>query len=547
MKKISLIIFVFAVLNGFTQQTVGLFINSTSSFDGYTLFTQIGSTKTFLIDNCGHKVKEWNSNYPPGHSVYLTNDGHLLRTANISNSSFSVAGKAGLIEKYDWDNNLIWSYLISTDSLISHHDIMPLPNGNVLAVVWERNPVNDVINAGRNPSFIGNGFLSEKIIEIQPIGTDSGIIVWEWRIFDHLIQNYDITKQNYGVVSDHPELININYNLTANPDWIHMNSVAYNEPLDQIILSAHNFNEIWVIDHSTTTMEASGHTGGNCGKGGDLLYRWGNPSAYGRGALTNGEKKLFGQHDAQWIAQGVPDAGKILIFNNGASRPAGLFSTIEIIDPPLLPDGNYLINSGEVYGPISTDLTYPSVPDLTFYSANISGAQKLNNGNILICEGDNGEFFEVDTMMQIVWKYINPAKANTFISQGTPASGNQVFKVRRYSPDFSGFAGHSLIAGPLLELNPFPDTCVIYTESENLTTSNGNSITVYPNPAIDFVNVVFERENQHYVEIVNVLGEKMISKITIDSQVQIDIHQLEAGFYFLLIDNIVVRKFTKRD
>lgn len=59
-----------------------------------------------------------------------------------------------------------------------------------------------------------------------------------------------------------------------------MNGIDYNPVLDQIALSTHNLNEWYIIDHSTTTAEAATSSGGNSGKGGDLLYRWGNPAAY---------------------------------------------------------------------------------------------------------------------------------------------------------------------------------------------------------------------------------------------------------------------------
>lgn len=542
MRKIYSILFVLLFSTAYSQQTVGLFTNTDSSFNGYTVFSPISSTQTFLIDNCGHKIHEWSSDYTPGNAVYFLSDGTLLRAGNVNSSYFSSPGKGGILEKFDWNNNLIWQYLISTNTINSHHDFKSLPNGNVIAIVWEKIPVNDVINAGRNPAFIGTGFMSEKIMEIQPVGPDSGIVVWEWKIFDHLVQHYDISKENYGVISDHPELININFNPSTNQDWIHMNSVAYNEETDQIILSAHNFNEIWVIDHSTTTSEAASHTGGNCGKGGDLLYRWGNPAAYGRGTLPNGGKKLFGQHDAQWIATGLPNAGKILIFNNGVNRPAGAFSTIEIISPPLLTDGNYLINSGEAFGPAAADFTYPPAGDLNFYSSNISGVQQLPNGNLLICEGDNGEFFEIDSTGQIVWKYINPAISGGFISQGSAASNNQVFKIRRYEPSFSGFSGQSLVTGPLLELNPFPDNCTIFTSTENNKVTDPEKVLIYPNPANDFLFVDFIGSNNNTIEIINYLGEIVISLSTNDFILKSDVKNLPSGIYFIVVNKVSVSK-----
>jgi hypothetical protein len=82
-----------------------------------------------------------------------------------------------------------------------------------------------------------------------------------------------------------------------------VNSVSYNAKLDQILISVRSFNEFWIIDHSVTTKEAAGHTGGRSGKGGDLLYRWGNPSAYRAGKTS--DQKLFAQHDAHWIPEGL--------------------------------------------------------------------------------------------------------------------------------------------------------------------------------------------------------------------------------------------------
>ncbi len=79
------------------------------------------------------------------------------------------------------------------------------------------------------------GFMPDHIIEVQPTGPTSGTIVWEWHVWDHLIQDYDSSKANYGVVGDHPELVDINYVTSTQQDWMHTNSIDYNEKFDQIL------------------------------------------------------------------------------------------------------------------------------------------------------------------------------------------------------------------------------------------------------------------------------------------------------------------------
>ncbi len=266
------------------QQTVGLFQNTVDAYNGYTLFAPLGSTTTYLIDNCGELIHTWSSSYRPGQAVYLLEDGTLLRTGNTNNSTFNAGGKGGIIEMIDWDGNVIWDYTISSTTECQHHDIEYLPNGNILAVVWDAYTSAEATAAGRTTS--GSTLWSEKIVEIEPdLINGGGTVVWEWKAWDHLVQDENAAADNYGSVAEAPQLIDLNYvfNNASNQDWLHINSVDYNPDLDQIVLSNHNFSEIWIIDHSTTTLEASGHTGGNSGMGGDLLYRWGNPQAYDQG------------------------------------------------------------------------------------------------------------------------------------------------------------------------------------------------------------------------------------------------------------------------
>jgi hypothetical protein len=158
-----------------------------------------------------------------------------------------------------------------------------------------------------------------------------------------------------------------------------------------------------VIDHSTTTKEAASHTGGNSGKGGDILYRWGNPQTYDRG--TSSDQKLFGQHDAQWIKPGLPGEGDILIFNNGVTRPGSHYSSVDEITSPILENGSYYLEDESAYGPAEQTWIYTADPATSFYSSSISGVQRLANGNTLICSGETGKIFEVTLEEETVWQY----------------------------------------------------------------------------------------------------------------------------------------------
>ena len=519
-------------------QTIGLMQHDGGTTDnGYVLFSPINSLKTFLIDKCGKEIHEWTSAYRPGQSVYLLPDGNLLRTGNTNNTSFTAGGQGGAIEKLDWNSNVLWSYQISTLSECSHHDIKPLPNGNILVIVWELKTNADEIAAGRDTTWLANNLWSEKIIELQPTGTNTANIVWEWHVWDHLVQDFDASKNNYGVVSTHPELINLNYPGTgaAQTDWLHGNSIDYNTQLDQIVFSSHNFSELWVIDHSTTTAQAASHSGGTSGKGGDILYRWGNPQCYGNGIFA--DKKLFGQHNVQWITNGNPFAGSLLIFNNGLNRPAGIFSSIDIITTPVDGSGNY--NQALPYAPSIPAWTYQAPTPTDFYASNISGAQIFENGNVQICSGPQGLFFEIDSSKNIVWKYINPIGQSGPMTQGTVPAMNLCFRAEFYPTDYSGFTGQTLVAGLPLELNPLPYTCELNTGiAKNIFSENNFSL--YPNPATDefrLVNENFDWKNC-VVKIYDLSGREIFLPKNISGyEIQFDSQSLNSGIYFISVSS----------
>ena len=393
----------------------------TYPFDGYTLFAPMRSNITYLIDNSGEVIHTWETNYIPDLSVYLLENGSILRTA------------PGLVQKIDWNGTVVWEYEYaeySSNQYLRHHDIEPLPNGNVLMIAWDIKTGEEAIDKGRNPDLLADQFWPDSVVEIEPNGTSEGSIIWEWHVWDHLIQDFDPLAENYGVVANHPELIDINANGRPVVDWNHFNSIDYNEDFDQILLSVNAFKEIWVIDHSTTTEEAASHAGGNSGKGGDILYRWGNPQNYRAGDAN--DQKFFQQHDAQWIKPGFPREGNILVFNNGRGRPGGSYSSVDEIVPSFDGNNSYFLTPGLAYGPEEQMWIYTAEIVTDLYSQRISGAQRLPNGNTLICSGQDGWFFEVTQEKEIVWEYINPFPDET---------GNNVFKIRRYGRDFPDLLG----------------------------------------------------------------------------------------------------------
>lgn len=420
-------------------------------FEGYTLFAPLSSNVTYLINNDGNVVHEWQSDAFPGNSVYLLENGHLLRTADPGangNETFTAGGAGGRVDEYDWEGNLVWQFEYSSPRYLQHHDIERMPNGNILMIAWEHKSAEEAVAAGRDPKLLKDGELwPDSIIEVKPTGPRGGEVVWEWHLWDHLIQDFDPSKANYGDVGQHPELVDINFvgQRTSNSgkaDWTHTNAVDYNAELDQIVLSIHGFSEIWVINHSTTAQEAAGHNGGRQGKGGDLLYRWGNPQAYRAGSAE--DRQLFGQHDSEWIEKGLPGQDHILIFNNGLNRPVEgkPYSTIVEIVTPVDAAGNYALSADGRYDPVEPVWTYRAERSESFYSAYISGAQRLPNGNTLVCSGGNGELFEVTPKREVVWRYTN--QFTQAKPKEGPVKGTAVFRADRYAPNYPGFEGSDL-------------------------------------------------------------------------------------------------------
>lgn len=451
-----LVIFVFSnaeayeSLSGPTQL---IQYKASKAFEGYTLITSMNGDKTYLIDMLGYVVHTWeHKTKPPGLHFVLLENGHILGNVgtgmmqgppgggppNIgtgqmqgppggpppqgqsgnserpapkqANGKPSYGGAAAGLIELDWDGNVVWEFEPGPSDGTVHHDFVRLPNGNTLCNAWESVSYEDAIAGGRRADqTTDNGVATDVIYEISP----GGKIVWKWSAWEHRGMNS----------KEHLDVNYITYVLPEhagdNPDWTHFNTVDYDATTDRILVDSREFGELYIIDHKT----------------GSILYRWGNSSAYGAGTAptltTPGEQILFGPHNAHWIKEGLPGAGNILIFNNGWARPPINFSSVIEMDP----------DTGKIIW------EYKSGSPTSFYSDHISNAQRLPNGNTLICSGNSGHLFEVTSEKEVVWEYINPLigkSATNWMEDGSREKNNGMFRAHRYGPDYPGLQGKEL-------------------------------------------------------------------------------------------------------
>ncbi len=445
-------------------RTVGLLMNEPESIEGYTLIPGLNNIYVHLIDHLGRVAHSWQNENLISHAKLLDN-GNLLIGIGAPLDGYSA------IAELDPESNVVWKY---THPDGFHHDFLKMPNGNILILAQGLKTQEETIAAGVNPHMEAPSRIYDYLIEVRPTGSEGGEIVWEWSTWDYLSQDFDASKENYADPSQHPELIDVNYlplvhkrtrSNSITLDWLHTNAIDYNPELDQIALSPRHYSELWIIDHSAPTEVAPTRAGGNAGKGGALLYRWGNPRAYRHGTVA--DQRLFFQHHTHWIAPGLPGEGNILIFNNGYELGLGeappFYSSIEEIVPPV--DGyGYRRDPGAAYPPAEPVWRYTAETPTDFYSRLMSGAQRLPNGNTLICEGMQGNVFQVTPDGKTVWQYVYPMDIDTPLKQGEKAGilhtlskgdvifNNAVYRAYWYAPDYPGLQKHDLTPGDAIEI-----------------------------------------------------------------------------------------------
>ncbi|MCW5898966.1 MAG: aryl-sulfate sulfotransferase [Flavobacteriales bacterium] len=414
-----------------------------SQFDGYVLYNLSNASIARLRDHTTAQVHTWNCPTNYSYAMALKPNGNIVRTAINNGNQINSAAVSGRVQELNPQGQVVWDFIYSTADHVTHHDICVMPNGNVLLLAYVKRTLAQLQALG----YTGNAArYPGRIIEIQPTGSTAQV-VWQWEMQDRFIQYVDPNKPNYMPIAQNPHRMNINVPATGSGiDWFHENGIDYNPELDQIVFSSRHVNEIFVIDHSTTTAEAAGHTGGNAGRGGDFLFRWGKPQNYGVNAPQRIPNAV---HDAKWVKPGRPMEGWLMFVNNNIG---GNTTAIDAINPER--DGyNYPWTPGTVWGPGNYGWRHTCLA----YAGGQSAAEIMPNGNVFVAL--SGQYmYEVTSGGQVVWQH---------------ADGPQ--KAFRYTCDDPGISA-------LLGADP----CGLGTAVEEEASTG---ISVYPNPTAGVVHI----------------------------------------------------------
>ncbi|MBL8173189.1 MAG: aryl-sulfate sulfotransferase [Bryobacterales bacterium] len=456
-----------------------LFWDKAKAHNGYTLFAAAGTT--YLIDMQGKVVHTWRI----GTNPRLLDNGRLLDASRDDPSGFQG------FQELDWDGNVVWEYVEKRAGYAPHHDWVRIFNRKLnapttlyIANRWISREQGFAAGARR----VEDGAQMDAVVEVDMQGN----VVWEWWFLDHVVHDLDPAKPNYTgagrKISDYPGRLNIN--LPGRPlrrDWLHCNSLDYNAELDQIVINSVQ-GELYVIDHGGTFVAGDPEASIAKAKGpaGDFLYRFGDPARHQQGdpprvlenwdTATSGHKQMGGSHHAHWIATGLPGAGHLMVFNNGQYlfERTPQSSILEInpfldasgrdmgryVNPPDVGyrEERYHRDTHKAPRLISRQIvwSYRSKSNMGFFSHIGSGAQRLPNGNTLICSDTEGHLFEVTADGELVWEYINPVTregALKTIPDALPMT-NSVFRALRYTADHPALKGREL--GPQMAITDMP-------------------------------------------------------------------------------------------
>jgi hypothetical protein len=365
------------------------------AYNGYVVFGG-ADAHTHLIDMNGNEVRQWPYAGMPSEildpAVTHGQLGHVLvqlsvieddkdpNTGTSLNPGQKLLHGNKVIGELDWNGKTVGQGGSEAPggAARQHHDWYRLANGDTLVLANEIHAV---------PGFKAGKLYDDVIYEV----TTGGQVVWKWSASEHL-DEYGFTPASLTLLRD-----------TAQPDYLHLNDMTAVGPNrwfdagdkrfdpENILIDSREANFIAILDKKT----------------GKVVWRIGpnEPSSvdHPSTAVPRPVDQTSGQHDAHVIPPGLPGAGNLLVFDNQgeAGYPAQKLAVLP---------GSRVLEIDPSTKQIVWQYTAAdsSQPPWGFYSAFISSARRLPNGNTLIDEGMSGRFFQVTPKGEIVWEYVSP-------------------------------------------------------------------------------------------------------------------------------------------
>lgn len=401
------------------------------AWSGYTLM-QCQRIGAILVDMNGNVVKCWKDVH--GFPNKLLPGGYLMGSLGLRDPKFGYQDQTDVVQ-IDWDGKVVWKFdhkeLVDDEGdkrwiARQHHDYQREGNpvgyyvpdmecktdsGNTLILCHE-----DVYNK----KITEHRLMDDVFVEVDWDGN----IVWEWHANEHF------NELGFSELQKNTMARNANYheNGGGQSDWLHINSMSVlgpNKWFDAGDKRFHPDNIIWDAREANIMAIISKKTG-------KIVWKIGPDFTESKELRIIGQ--IIGQHHCHMIPKGLPGEGNILLFDNGGWAGYGMPGrTSKDGTKSDLRDCSRILE----IDPVTLELVWefkgasfggmmPIVANSKFYSPLISSAQRLPNGNTLICEGCFMRMFEVTPDKEVVWEFIAPFKG----------MNQMIYRAYRYPYDY---------------------------------------------------------------------------------------------------------------
>ena len=390
------------------------------TWNGFTVLSPLATQAVLVIDMNGTVVKRWEGFNNSAGGPARVFPGGVVMAAGGARPPHQESLE---LTRRDFAGNVLWRFAeneqiktregATISSARQHHDwqLDTFPAGYYAP---EGTPAFDgattllLTHTNRTQPKVADVMLEDdRIIELSPAGK----VTWEWVASDHI--------DELGFAADARAVIKTAaaFNKARGSyDWLHVNSATYLGPNRWFDAGDARFapNHVIISSREASLLAI-------VGRDGSIVWRMGPD--FSQSNELRAIRQMVGQHHAHFIPKGLPGAGNLLVFDNGGSSGYGFAN-------PLALDGRgaFARATSRVLeiNPVTLELVW-SYTNPRFFSTNISGAQRLPNGNTLVTAGAGGRMFEVTRDGAIVWEYMFPL----FSGPNPATAANAVYRAYR--------------------------------------------------------------------------------------------------------------------